>query len=107
MSGRRVTYVLVLLAGGLLSDPFGRHYGYELGKRVNLRSGVVYPALSRMLEDGWLTDGWEERAGGRRSPPRRYYQLTDKGRQVLRGVLDDAAREGRFAGLLDQLGTIR
>jgi PadR family transcriptional regulator PadR len=43
-----------------MADPFGRHWGYELGKRAGLRSGIVYPALSRLLEDGWLNDGWEE-----------------------------------------------
>jgi PadR family transcriptional regulator PadR len=37
-----------------------------------------------MLEEGWLTDGWEDRADidGKR-PARRYYELTDLGRSEL------------------------
>jgi PadR family transcriptional regulator, regulatory protein PadR len=95
---RKLTRPRVLLAIALMDDPFGHHWGYDLGKKASLRSGITYPALTRMLEDGWLTDGWEDPAetGGR--PPRRYYELTDLGRRELAGVIQDAGTDPRWAG---------
>src|SRR4029453_499359 len=82
------TRARVLLAVALMSAPFGRPGGYELGKKAGLRSGIVYPALTRLLEDGWLTDGWEEQwDGSRKRPPRRYYELTDRGRRGVGALL--------------------
>jgi PadR family transcriptional regulator PadR len=66
----------------LLQDPDGRHYGYQIWKWSGVRSGTLYPMLHRMLEAGWLTDGWEAQPSGR--PPRRYYTLTDVGRAEAR-----------------------
>ena len=72
-----------------MDDPVGRHWGYELTRKAGLRSGRVYPALSRMLDAGWLTDDWEiwDDHIGRKPPPRRYYQLTDEGRRQLGALL--------------------
>jgi PadR family transcriptional regulator PadR len=94
--------VLVLLAQALMADPVGRHWGYELGKTSGLRSGIVYPALSRMLEDGWLSDGWEEQWEGssRKRPPRRYYELTDRGRRELGALIADATVDSRWRQIL-------
>lgn len=71
----------------------------RLSKRAGVRSGVLYPLLSRMLEQGWLSDGWEsdDEAIGR--PPRRYYELTDRGLRELGAVLDRAALDPRFSML--------
>ena len=41
----------------LMADVGGRHWGYELSKQSGVRSGVMYPTLQRMLEEGWLSDG--------------------------------------------------
>jgi PadR family transcriptional regulator PadR len=91
----------VLLAIALMSDPFGRHWGYELGKKAGLRSGIVYPALTRMLEDEWLVDGWEDQwKGDRKRPPRRYYELTDRGRRELNALLSEAEQDSRWSPLL-------
>jgi PadR family transcriptional regulator PadR len=82
------------LAVALMADPIGRHWGYELTKQSGLRSGVLYPILHRMLDAGWLEDGWEDPpsgAGKRTRPPRRYYELTDVGREQL-GALARSAR---------------
>lgn len=87
------------LAVALMSDPYGRHWGYELAKAAGLRSGIVYPALSSFLEDGWLTDGWEEQwEGSKKRPPRRYYELTRRGRQELGALADAAETDTRLAG---------
>jgi PadR family transcriptional regulator PadR len=95
----RKTHALVQVAIELMADPAGRHWGYELGKRSGVRSGVLYPILTRLYQQGWLTDGWEDPAtiGGR--PPRRYYELTDEGKVELGGLLQEARSDTRFAGL--------
>ncbi len=67
-------------------DPWGKHWGYELSKASGVRSGVMYPLLSRLLEQGLLTDGWEDPATISGRPPRRYYELTDAGRAELAAV---------------------
>ncbi len=84
----RVTHALVQVAAALMNDASGQHWGYELSKSSGVRSGVMYPVLQRMLEQGWLTDGWEiqARAGKSSRPPRRYYKLTDEGRGGSRRV---------------------
>jgi PadR family transcriptional regulator, regulatory protein PadR len=42
--------------------------------------GTLYPLLSRQKNSGLLSYRWEESTQG---PPRKYYALTDKGREVL------------------------
>ncbi|MCA1707012.1 MAG: PadR family transcriptional regulator [Actinobacteria bacterium] len=96
----RKTHALVQVAIALLDDPTGRHWGYELSKRSGVRSGVLYPMLTRMLDQDWLTDGWEDPATIQdKRPPRRYYELTDEGRLALGAVLEEARRDARFANL--------
>lgn len=96
----RMTDATVRVAISLSEEPFGRHWGYDLQKRAHVRSGVMYPILQRMLEEGWLYDGWEDPAeiDGKR-PPRRYYTLTDKGRTGLGLMLTEARADARFCTL--------
>ena len=94
----RRTHALIQLAMTLMEDPRRDHWGYDLSRRSGVRSGVLYPLLSRMLELGWVSDGWEENAAAGR-PPRRYYRLTDLGLRELGGILDAAKEEQRFASL--------
>jgi PadR family transcriptional regulator PadR len=98
----RKTYALIQIAMALMADASGRHWGYELSKQSGVRSGVMYPALQRMLERGWLSDGWEEQAqdekGGR--PPRRYYELTDDGKSALGALIAEARRDARFSAVM-------
>lgn len=42
--------------------------------------GTIYPMLIRQKNQGLLTYRWEESPQG---PPRKYYSITDKGREVL------------------------
>lgn len=46
--------------------------------------GTIYPLLTRLKKDGILTYRWEESTSG---PPRKYYMITDEGREVLK-ILD-------------------
>lgn len=96
----RKTHALVQVAIALLDDPNGRHWGYELSKRSGVRSGVLYPLLTRILDEGWLTDDWEDpNTLTEKRPPRRYYELTDAGRLELGAVLQQARRDARFTSL--------
>lgn len=82
----------------LFRDLEGRHWGYETSRQSRIRSGVMYPVLQRMLEDGWLADGWEDHAEARRQnrPPRRYYEVTDRGRTEINSLLARARQDGQF-----------
>lgn len=51
--------------------------------------GTLYPILTRQKNAGLLSYRWEESPQG---PPRKYYMLTDKGREYLQ-ALDVAWRE--------------
>jgi PadR family transcriptional regulator, regulatory protein PadR len=98
----RRTYALVQVALVLMQDASGRHWGYELSKQSGVRSGVMYPILQRMLDDGWLDDGWEHqpRVGRAKRPPRRYYELTDEGKAALGALLAEARQDARFKPLV-------
>jgi PadR family transcriptional regulator, regulatory protein PadR len=96
----KVTHSLLLVALAILQmdqDDDGRIWGYALSKLSGVRSGVMYPQLDRMLNEGWLEDHWESQEEAKKRPPRRYYTLTDKGRSSLGGVVKQAEREPRFA----------
>jgi PadR family transcriptional regulator PadR len=45
--------------------------------------GTLYPLLSRQKNAGLLSYRWEESTQG---PPRKYYALTDKGREVMKDL---------------------
>ena len=51
--------------------------------------GTLYPLLIRQKNQGLLTYRWEESTQG---PPRKYYMITDKGREQL-GEMDSAWKE--------------
>lgn len=57
--------------------------------------------LTRMLNEGWLADRWEDPPTTIREkrPPRRYYELTDDGRLALGAVLQEARTDTRFTKL--------
>ena len=95
----RLTHAFVQVTLALSEDPFGRHWGYDLTRRARVRSGVLYPILERMLAEEWLTDGWEDPKEAIRRPQRRYYELTDKGRNAIGAVLSQASADVRFAPL--------
>ena len=87
-----------MVATALMAEPTSHHWGYDLSKRSGVRSGVMYPILQRMLDEGWLNDGWEDlpRFGKAKRPPRRYYELTEQGTIALGAVIADARRDPRF-----------
>lgn len=90
---RRVTKPLLKVAVAIMTHDGDRFYGYPLSKTAAVRSGVLYPMLDRMLEDGWLQDDWELPQDGPQRP-RRYYTLTDLGRRELGGLAAHATSCG-------------
>lgn len=42
--------------------------------------GTIYPLLSRLQKDGLLEHQWQESEQG---PPRKYYKVTNLGREVM------------------------
>ena len=68
----------------------GEDYGYRIIQRVKRLSGgelewsnkMLYPVLHRMEKEGLLLSRWKISEEGRL---RRYYAITDKGRQKLDG----------------------
>jgi len=97
------THALIQVALAIMDDPTEKYWGYQLSKASGVRSGALYPILTRMLYEGWLTDGWEDPATikGKR-PTRRYYELTDAGRLALDGLLAEARRDPRFIAHVGQ-----
>lgn len=55
--------------------------------------GTLYPLLTRLKNNGLLSYNWIESTSG---PPRKYYQLTEAGREVL-SKLDITWEELRYA----------
>jgi PadR family transcriptional regulator PadR len=97
---RRTTKPLVQVAAALLERPADRHWGYDLSKRASVRSGVLYPMLTRMLNDGWVKDGWEgPTAIEEKRPPRRYYVLTEKGKRELATIVGSVPAKIRSYGV--------
>jgi len=50
--------------------------------KLTVVEGTIYPLLSRLRNSDLLDYAWEESKSG---PPRKYYTLTAKGRQFLKG----------------------
>ncbi len=54
------------------------NFGYNIGLAASVRPGRLYPALTRLIEQGLVEDGWGQPAPGH--PSRRWYRLTARGR---------------------------
>ena len=65
----------------------GRLYGLEIIRfleaqsRLVLAEGTIYPILNRLRTEALLSSEWVEAEAGH---PRKYYSLTDAGRERLR-----------------------
>jgi PadR family transcriptional regulator PadR len=98
MRGIEAEYLPDLLRGNtealllFLVNELGHTYGYQLIKEIGRRSegffhfkeGTVYPALRKLENDGLLQGAWQEMPSGQE---RRYYRITEKGKEVLKKKL--------------------
>ena len=83
-------------------------YGFDLVRRLAdidgmvTSEGTIYPLLSRLRRDGWVSSRWVESESG---PPRRYYQATADGVRALKAFVIEWRR---FRDAVDQrLGEYR
>lgn len=89
----------------LLMIAQGERYGYELISRLEKRpilaakESTIYPLLRRLLKEGLLSSTWRESAEG--LPPRKYYTITDAGREYL------AAMEAEWGSLLSAINELK
>jgi PadR family transcriptional regulator PadR len=80
----RGTFDLLLLKALSL----GAMHGWGLAERIErlsggvceIQQGAVYPALQRLLREGWVVAEWRDSDNNRRA---RYYRLTASGRRQL------------------------
>ncbi|GAA0744484.1 helix-turn-helix transcriptional regulator [Dactylosporangium roseum] len=63
-------------------------YGYELGQRIGLRAGTLYPILMRLRDRGLLEATWESDPPEGR-PARHLYRLTGAGRHLAAETATD------------------
>jgi len=98
MQGRQSDYLPDLLRGNteplllFLVNELGYSYGYQLIKEIGRRSegffhfkeGTVYPALRNLENDGLLQGEWQKMPNGQE---RRYYRMTEKGKEALKKKL--------------------
>jgi PadR family transcriptional regulator PadR len=90
---KRGTLELVLLA--LLEER--DRYGYELvsdlegrgGEVFQVKEGTLYPVLYRLEDNGWIES---YRDIPQRGVPRKYYRLTDQGRDRLKELRGEWSR---------------
>ena len=77
---------LVLLS--ILADAQEPLYGYQIAKQLErdgagtaiMKQGTLYPVLRSLSAGGFLKSQVEPSVSG---PPRRYYRITEAGREVL------------------------
>lgn len=65
-------------------------YGFELvgaiSAQIKISEGTIYPLLKRIKDDGFVTTYLQESQEG---PPRKYYSITDSGRENLRRLAEE------------------
>ena len=65
-------------------------YGYELVQKISdqiaISEGSVYPLLRRLTKEGYFTTYLQESSEG---PSRKYYKLTDTGRDYLYKLIEE------------------
>ena len=75
--------ILALLQGG---DRYGYDVSEYLSKQIDISDGTVYPILRKLKSDGLVTTYLSEESGG---PPRKYYSLTELGREEYQRARDE------------------
>jgi DNA-binding PadR family transcriptional regulator len=89
----------LLVLALLLESPRSWHYGYGISQATGLRSGTLYPILSRLAEMGWLETKWTQPESGGR-PPRHTYRLTSVGAKTARAHLAEMGAQGKRVKLV-------
>jgi transcriptional regulator len=83
----------------------GPLHGYAIAQRIHVLSreelsveeGSLYPALQKLLVNGWVKATWTRSGSGREV---REYRLTASGRRKLAAALAEYRRVGRAIDML-------
>ena len=77
-----ITYSTAMILQALIN---GYKYGFDIMAVTGLPSGTVYPALRRLEEAGLVASKWEDEKIAQREqrPSRKYYQITQDGKEAL------------------------
>ena len=83
----------------------GHQHGYGIAEHLRIASGAVlevgesalYPALQRLLLNGWVKSEWGQSENNRRA---KYYSLTAAGRRQLE---KERQEFGRMVGLVQRI----
>jgi PadR family transcriptional regulator, regulatory protein PadR len=88
---RRLSAQTTTVVQALAEQPAAWRYGNELGRRVDLQPGSMYPILMWLADRGLLETSWETDAPAGR-PPRHLYRLTGTGRALAADLAATPAR---------------
>lgn len=82
MARINLTYPVALVLAALQA---GHRYGFDIMEATGLPSGTVYPLLRRLEAGAFAAAEWEDEDAAQREgrPQRRYYAITDAGRELL------------------------
>ncbi|MBQ9030914.1 MAG: PadR family transcriptional regulator [Parasporobacterium sp.] len=69
---------LIVLASLLDADRYGYELTEQISREMEVTAGTLYLILKRLKDAGYLTTYLQESSGG---PARKYYRLTEEGRQ--------------------------
>ncbi|MDE7233542.1 MAG: PadR family transcriptional regulator [Ruminiclostridium sp.] len=79
----------------------GDCYGYELVNKISecmqITEGTIYPLLKRLKDSGSIDSYIVESQEG---PPRKYYNITDRGREIK---IEQENEWYRFSGAINKL----
>jgi len=87
---RRPSASTLKLLDHLMQRPRVWHYGYDLSRLTDLKSGTLYPILMRLSGRGILESKWQPAMQEGR-PARHMYRLTATGLAFARGCLTRGA----------------
>lgn len=80
----RMTEPTALALQVMLSRTNERYHGLRLAQESGVAVGSIYPLMSRLENEGWVSGEWELREAGH---PRKLYGLTGKGLQEAPAAL--------------------
>ena len=75
--------VLVLISK---KDQYGYELAQNISKRIDVAEGTLYPLLRRFTKEDYFTTYLVESSEG---PSRKYYTLTEKGREYMVNLVDE------------------
>ncbi len=91
----RLTHQSLMVLRVFMEDPKQKLSGAQLMKRVEVKSGTIYPILSRFEAASLLKSDWEgidPVAEGR--PRRRLYQITPQGQNAAQKAFQELGNFG-------------